>query len=522
MNTSSTPQTNAAPGDASSPDRFGNVPPHVFQQAVEQAALAISITDAKADILYTNPAFRQVTGYATDEVRGRNESLLSYKVTPRIVYETLWAQLMRQRVWNGMLVNRRKDGSRYLADLTITPVVDAEGKTTHFLGMHRDVTDMHRLKRQVENQKALIESVVDAAPVAVVLFDENQQVILDNQEYKKLIGDLGREPAHTLLAAMGARMGAEFDRLRQSGRGFGSQEIRLDHPRRPPRWFSCTGTPVEEQDVSADAFYEPSRRRYLLLTIQEISALKRQEEEIRTAGLRALLTERDRIQSLRETMAGAVFQLEGPLNILAAALNMNGRRGAQGELTPLLATLEEALRSGRQALETMRACIPEEVDEPAQAVQLNAVLTDVLRVMTPELLAAGIVVEWSPAETLPEVGGRPRQLATLFRQLLANAIEAIQESRRQHRDIRMTTGLEGDHVVVLIEDSGPGIPPEWQLKAFEPFFTTKGANQQHIGMGLTMAQDIVARHGGVIEIDPETTEGCRVCVRLPCVRKEVT
>ena len=49
---------------------------------------------------------------------------------------------------------------------------------------------------------------------------------------------------------------------------------------------------------------------------------------------------------------------------------------------------------------------------------------------------------------------------------------------------------------VIIEDSGPGIPEEWRYKVFEPFFTTKGADQQHLGMGLAIAQGIVARHGG--------------------------
>jgi len=178
------------------------LPPQVFRQAVEQSALAISITDERANILYANPAFERVTGYAHSEVAGHNESILSYKVTPKLVYETLWAQLKRQRAWNGLLVNRRRDGSRYLADVTITPVVDADGRTSHFLGMHRDVTEMHRLERQVQNQKAMIESVVDAAQVAICLLDEDDRVVLDNQEYKKLIGDLDREPAATLLAAL--------------------------------------------------------------------------------------------------------------------------------------------------------------------------------------------------------------------------------------------------------------------------------------------------------------------------------
>jgi nitrogen fixation negative regulator NifL len=502
------------------PDTEFELPAQVFRQAVEQSALAISITDPKARILYANPAFHRVTGYDTGEVLENNESILSYKVTPRIVYDTMWAQLSRQRAWNGLLVNRRKDGSRYLADLTITPVVDTEGHTTHYLGMHRDVTEVHRLERQVQNQKLLIESVVDAAPVAIVLLDENEKVILDNQEYKKLIGDLGGEPATFALQQARTRLGADYEAARRDARGFAGLELRLEKPGKEARWLSCAGSWFEEIDGSADAFYEPKRRRYLLLLIQDISALKRQEEAIRAYSLRAVLQERERIASVREALAGAVYQLEGPLNQIAAALHMLERR-AGGEDAPLTATLDDALRDGRAALETLRACIPSEAEEAEQPVELHGLLADVLRIVTPDLLATGIVVDWHPAPGAPHLLGRPRQLATLFRQLLTNAIEAIRETRGGTRDIRLATHVRDDSIEIAIADSGPGIPSEWQLKVFEPFFTTKGAEQQHLGMGLTLAQDIVTRHGGVIEIDPDYTGGTRLRVQFPRQRGPV-
>jgi len=81
----------------SEPGDYDQLPPQVFRQAVEQSALAISITDAHAHIVYANPAFQRVTGYTLPEVIGRNESILSYRVTPPIVYESMWAQLLRQK-----------------------------------------------------------------------------------------------------------------------------------------------------------------------------------------------------------------------------------------------------------------------------------------------------------------------------------------------------------------------------------------------------------------------------------------
>ncbi len=491
-----------------------SVPLEIFRQAVEQAALAISITDAQAHILYSNPAFQKVTGFDPHEIIGNNESILSYKVTPKLVYDSMWAQLLRQRPWNGLLVNRRKDGNRYLADLTITPVVDEAGKTTHYLGMHRDVTKVHRLERQVQNQKTQIESVVDAAPVAIVMLDENEKVVLDNQEYKKLIGELNGEPAAVLLAAMHAAMGAEFENGKVAGRGFSGREVRYAREGRRTRWFSCSVSWIEVQDGSADGFYEPARRQYMLLVIQDITALKEQQEAIRVAALRAMLAEQDRIQGLREALSGAVFQLQGPFNMLAAAVRMLERQNGSSSVDTVTASLEEALAAGNRTLETLRACIPSQSEETAGPVDLNAVLTDLLRLVTPRLLADGVTVEWQPAE-LPVFSGRQTRLATLLKALLENALDAIHEHRGSRRELKVATRTHDDRIEVSIENSGPGIPDEWRYKVFEPFFTTKGAERQHIGMGLTVAQEIATGHGGMIELDNAPGGGCIARVQLP-------
>ena len=511
-----------------------DLPHQVFRQAVEQAALAISITDAQANILYANPAFERVTGYPEADLLGCNQSMLSYKVTPGLVYETLWAQLRRQRAWNGMLVNRRRDGSRYLAELTITPVVDADGQTSHYLGMHRDVTEVHHLERQVQNQKAMIESVVDAAQVAICLLDERDHVVLDNQEYKKLVGDLGREPASLLLTNLREQMGASFDLAHKHRQVIRHREVKVEQQGRPVRWFACAISWFEEQDPSADAFYEPAHHHYLLLTVQDISELKRQQEAIRINSLAALLAEQAHMQSLREMLAGAVYQLEGPLNTLTAAVRLLERRRDKGDNKgegrgenhnecPADAAfdnaIDSALSNSRAALDTLRACIPEQQRETIQPLNLNEVLRDVLKMSTPNLLAAGIVVEWYPALELPAVNGGATQLAAMFRHLLDNAIEALNERRpgeqAPERLVRLFTLAHADHVEVILENTGPVIPAEWRYKVFEPFFTTKGATRGHLGMGLSMAQDTVARHEGLIDIDPDFHEGCRVRVQLP-------
>lgn len=497
------------------------LPPRLFFEVVEQSAVAISITGTDANILYANRAFARVTGYPLDDVVGKNESMLSDKVTPPIVYETMWGRLLQQKPWSGVLVNRRKNGERYLAELTIAPVLDANGRTTHYLGMHRDVTEVHSLQHQVRNHKALIESVVDAAPVVVALLDAAGQVVLDNMAYKTLAADMGgREPAAEFVKALQDAMGAGFDQARINGAGFARQEISFDPGGGGQvRWFSCSGTWFRESDGSADNFFEARKQTYLLLVANEVTGLKQGQEDLRMNALRALMAEEELVQGMRETLAGAVFQMEGPCNMLSAAAGMLERRAKGNEENEvLLDVLQQALASGRTALEALRRCMPAPHVEPLRPVNVNQAVREVLGLSTARLLALGIVVDWRPAPVLPPVLGHENGLRGLFKQLVDNAMDAMAEGKNRARELRIRTEAEAEAVLVVIEDTGPGIPEALRLKVFEPFFTTKGADRRRAGMGLTMAQDVVNEHAGNIDIDPSYTDGCRFLVRIPLRR----
>lgn len=495
-----------------------NLPPALFYEAVEQSSVAISITDTKANILYANPSFTRVTGYQVQEVIGRNESILSHKTTPRIVYESMWARLQQHKPWNGMLVNKRKDGSRYLADLSITPVLNAAGEVVHYLGMHRDVTEVHQLEQMVRNQKVLIESVVAAAPVIIVLFDHTGRVVLVNEAYNKLAQELDEDAlAQRFISALNEALNLD---VMTAQHDIVDQEISFDtHTRGEQRWFACSGIGFRAQDSSADHFFEASNEKHLLLVVKEITEFKQQQEIIRMNALRALVAEEELVQGMREMLAGAIYKLQEPVNLIAAALGLQERRStkAADNNDPVLSVLRQALEVGQQALDTFQSSMPEELDEPIEPLNLNQLLRDVLTLSTQRMLAAGVTVDWRPTPVLPVVLGREGRLRGLFKQLIDNALDAMKVKGLKRHEIGVTTRVEGDQVVVEVSDSGPGIPREYSLKVFEPFFTTKGRLGRNAGMGLAMAQEVVNQHAGSIEIDPQYGEGCRIKVTLPAM-----
>jgi PAS domain S-box-containing protein len=128
--------------------------------ALEAAANAIVITDTEAVIVWANPAFSALTGYSLDEVIGkRPEDLVkSGQQTPEF-YRVMWDTIKSGRIWRGEVVNRRKDGTLYTEELTITPVHDEQGRLTHFIAVKENISARKRLEMRQLAQAQLLEKM---------------------------------------------------------------------------------------------------------------------------------------------------------------------------------------------------------------------------------------------------------------------------------------------------------------------------------------------------------------------------
>jgi len=126
--------------------------------AIEQAGEVIMITDPAGTIQYVNPAFETVTGYAREEAVGKTPGILKSGRQDQTFYQNLWETITSGRIWQGRMVNQRKDGTLYTEDATISPVFDAAGKIINYVGVKRDVTAHLELTAQLQ-QAQKMESV---------------------------------------------------------------------------------------------------------------------------------------------------------------------------------------------------------------------------------------------------------------------------------------------------------------------------------------------------------------------------
>ncbi|MFZ1684194.1 MAG: PAS domain S-box protein [Candidatus Zixiibacteriota bacterium] len=108
--------------------------------AVSQTAEGVVITNLNGNIEYVNPAFERMTQYRTDEVLGQNPRILRSGQHDAAFYEAMWKTLKSGLTWQGRVTNKRKDGSLYTENMTVSPILDNTGTCTHFVAVKRDVS----------------------------------------------------------------------------------------------------------------------------------------------------------------------------------------------------------------------------------------------------------------------------------------------------------------------------------------------------------------------------------------------
>jgi PAS domain S-box-containing protein len=156
--------------------------------ALESVANGIVITDRDGRITWVNPAFTRLTGYTAEEAIGQNPRLLKSGEQDQAFYRDLWETVLAGRGWHGELLNRRKDGSLYVDEQTITPVRDGRGELSHFIAVKQDITERKEMEKALRESEDLYRTLVGTSPEAITLTDLNGKVLFCNLQAARLQG----------------------------------------------------------------------------------------------------------------------------------------------------------------------------------------------------------------------------------------------------------------------------------------------------------------------------------------------
>lgn len=128
-----------------------------FQKAIEHAGHAIFITDPDGTITYANQAVESVTGYTRGEVLGQDPSIWKSGYHDEAFYADMWETITSGSVWDGQIVNERKDGTQCWVEMTIAPIVNESGAVEKFVAVDTDITERKERKQQITEQKERLE-----------------------------------------------------------------------------------------------------------------------------------------------------------------------------------------------------------------------------------------------------------------------------------------------------------------------------------------------------------------------------
>ncbi len=134
-----------------------------LSQAVEQSSSSVMITDTEGKIEYTNPKFTELTGYTPEEAIGQTPRLLKSGKTPLEEYKKLWKAVKSGNEWHGEFCNKKKNGILYWEHMSISPVKNDKGNTTHFVAVIENVTERRQMEEMLRrSEKVSLAKMKDA------------------------------------------------------------------------------------------------------------------------------------------------------------------------------------------------------------------------------------------------------------------------------------------------------------------------------------------------------------------------
>lgn len=253
---------------------------HVQCSALNAAANAITITDAKGIILWINPAFAKLTGYSPEEAMGKSPRLLKSGRHDQPFYRQLWQTIHAGQTWRGEFINRRKDGSLYCGEQTITPVSPKAGKITHFIGIMNDVTEHKRAEEELRLTHEKLRHLLAHGPAVIYTLNLDGQrvtptVVSDNMEQflGVTVAESGSYDWWLTSLHPADRDRVVRDATAAFARGGYSMEYRLQHKDGTYRWIEdnnrvildASGQPKEAVGVWTDI----TERKRLELELRE-------------------------------------------------------------------------------------------------------------------------------------------------------------------------------------------------------------------------------------------------------------
>jgi len=486
----------------------------LLESSVEQLNDILMITRAEPleepgpEIVFVNRAVERITGYSPEELIGRTPRVFQGPKTQEDRLEHIREALREGREVREELINYNKEGEEYWIEIAIQPIFDRSGMISHFGAIERDITDR---KNSEEFQNLLVRALNEMADM-ILITDKNGTIEWVNRAFVEVTGysfseAIGKNPRDLLKS--GKHDKAFFKNLWNtilSGEVWSGEIINRDKAGNLYEEF-VTINPVSGENDEISHFIAIKRD----LTEEK----KRKQQELRS----------QRMESIGNLAGGIAHDLNNVLSPILMSIELLKKREKEAANRSILETIEKSTMRGadlvRQVLTFSRG-----VEGDRVPIALGDIVADIEKLIR-ETFPKNIHFESRIPDDLWMVKADPTQLHQVLTNFCINARDAMPEGGGLTLELNNSVVDEayakmnpqsqpGAYVMMKIEDTGEGIPPEIQEQIFDPFFTTKEPGKG-TGLGLSTSQRIIKDHRGFINLYSEPGKGTLFKIYLPAL-----
>jgi PAS domain S-box-containing protein len=490
-----------------SADGFESNPFQLLVEAVHD--YAIYMLDPAGNVASWNTGAERIKGYTAEEILGRHFSCF---FTPQDQASGKPQLALTDALSNGRheeeALRVRKDGSRFWAHVTVSPLVDNAGMHQGFAKVTRDVTE----RRQ--GDESFLRSVLDSAIDAIISMDETGTIETTNLASERIFGYsrgelLGRNVKMLMPEPDHSRHDSYLGNYLRTGQakiiGIG-REVTGRRKNGTPIFLHLS---VSEFNMRADG------SRHFTGILRDITESRQMSRQLQQS---------QKMDAIGQLTGGIAHDFNNLLAIVVANVEMAlDEVKAETELRKLLTGALNSALHGGELTHRLLAFSRQQPLEPA-AFSINKMLPDVVAILK-RTLGEGISVRMETSEDLWPAFADPSQVQDAVANLAINARDAMPDGgvltietaniRLDEEYARGNPGVKpGDYAMLAVTDTGTGMPPEIIERAVEPFFTTKPEGKG-TGLGLSMIYGFAKQSNGHLKIYSEVGHGTTVKLYLP-------
>ncbi len=481
--------------------------------ALEAADDAIIIRTADTTVVYVNSGFERQTGFSKEEVVGTKFQYPENVGQPPEFLDNLRLQVRGGKIWRDTVQCRRKDGTEYIVDATLSPIFNESGEFDKYLGVRRDVTQQVRSAGAIRTQAAALEAAGDA----VMILNPDASIDWVNEAFVRDTG-YSRDEAMLLdspFLISGRDAHVVFDEIWERAQAGEAWQGSVWTRRKDGSEYLADSslTPVLSDDGTITRIVCTKRDVTGIVQAEEDRAAKR-ELDARNQQLLVLNEQRE------EFFSTVSHELRTPLTSIMAFADILSRN-RDGTLTSRqrehLDVIKRNSRSLNSLVEDMldfSRLSTEQLKLEKSEFEIHSLLNSVIESLEPTAGQRGQTLSIEPNAEPVWIKADHRRVIQIISNLITNSCKYSPSDSR----ITVRVETEGGDLSVLVLDQGVGISPGDLENIYLPFFRsnqTEVREEAGSGLGLAITKTLVDLHGGTIKAKSLLNEGTRIVVTLP-------